>query len=174
MPISRRDFLESGALTAAGVVFGNLMTPANAFGSQATPAVSERSYRWPRKPESRIVLSFDEGWRFLGPESPSSSSSDALSAARDSADIAVLKDSDWEVVNLPHTVRLEPLNASGGRNYQGLCWYQKHFAGDPTWRGRTVYVVFQGAMQVADVWLNGKHLTTHYGGYLPFTLDISE
>jgi beta-galactosidase len=173
MPISRRDFLESSTLSAAGIMFGNLMTPIHAFGKQNSPEVSGRSQAWPRKPESRIVLGFDQGWRFLGPETSSSSSSDVLSAAPGGADIATWKDTDWELVNLPHTVRLEPLNASGGRNYQGICWYQKHFAANPAWRGLTVYVTFQAAMQVADVWLNGKHLTTHYGGYLPFTLDIS-
>jgi len=97
----------------------------------------------------------------------------APSGAQRGVDLAVWNDADWEQVNLPHTVRLEPLNASGGRNYQGVCWYQKHFAILPEWHGKKVHIVCQGAMQVADVWLNGTHLTTHYGGYLPFTLDIS-
>jgi beta-galactosidase len=173
MSISRRDFLESSALSAAGIVFGNLTTPVPAFGKQDGPEVLGRSQAWPRKPESRIVQGLDQGWRFLGPETSLSTSSDVLSAAPGGADISAWKDADWELVNLPHTVRLEPLNAGGGRNYQGVCWYQRHFTGDHAWRGRNVYVIFQGAMQVADVSLNGKHLTTHYGGYLPFTLDIS-
>lgn len=79
----------------------------------------------------------------------------------------------WEPVNLPHSVRLEPLNASGGRNYQGICWYQKTFAADAEWKERKVYLDFEGAMQVAEIWLNGKKLTTHLGGYQPFTLDLT-
>ena len=83
-------------------------------------------------------------------------------------------DGAWEPAALPHTVRLEPRDVSGGRNYQGVCWYKKSFPAQPEWKGRIVYLKFQGAMQVADVWLNDVHLTTHYGGYLPFTIDISK
>lgn len=89
-------------------------------------------------------------------------------------DVARINDAKWQGVNLPHSVRLEPLNASGGRNYQGVCWYRKHFPLPSSWKGRTMYLKFQGAMQVADVWLNGQHLTTHYGGYLPFTVDLGK
>jgi beta-galactosidase len=76
-------------------------------------------------------------------------------------------------VDLPHTVRLEPINASGGRNFQGTCWYTKHFPTAAAWQDQVVYLKFQGAMQVADVWLNGKHLHTNYCGYLPFVLNIT-
>jgi beta-galactosidase len=172
MGISRRDFLESSALTAAGLVFGNRLVPTNAVGEQTAEAAAEQQqYGWPRKPQSRVVLSFDQSWRFIRAEGGAAS---ALSSASGSGDISAWNDASWERVNLPHTVRLESLSASGGRNYQGICWYQKHFAAPAEWRGRTVYLVFQGAMQVADVWLNGKHLTTHYGGYLPFTVNISQ
>ncbi|HEX4227814.1 MAG TPA: glycoside hydrolase family 2 TIM barrel-domain containing protein [Bryobacteraceae bacterium] len=171
MPISRRNFLEAGVFT---VTLGNLLASRDAVGDQASDITQEPQSGWPRKPESRVVQSFDQGWRFLGPETPSASSASALSSVSEAKDRAAWNDGDWDQVNLPHTVRLEPLNASGGRNYQGVCWYQKHFAVRPEWRGRNIHLVFQGAMQVADVWLNGKHLITHYGGYLPFTLDISK
>jgi beta-galactosidase len=165
MAISRRVFLESSALSGAGLVLSNILGPTPAV-AQAEASNTEASVdHWPLMPEYRVVRSFDQDWRFSRPENPA--------AVSDDTDLAPPEDSAWEQVNLPHTVRLEPFNASGMRNYQGVCWYQKHFAMQPEWRGRIVQLVFQGAMQVADVWLNGKHLTTHYGGYLPFVVDIT-
>ena len=83
-------------------------------------------------------------------------------------------DASWEQVNLPHSVRLEPLNASGGRNYQGVCWYRRSFTAREEWKNKTTYLRFEGAMQVAQVWLNGELITKHFGGYQPFTLDLTE
>ena len=87
-------------------------------------------------------------------------------------DVTKFNDAAWQRVNLPHPVRLEPLNAAGGRNYQGVCWYRKHFPLDAAWRNRKIFLHFEGAMQVAQVWLNGQMLATHYGGYLPFQVDL--
>lgn len=116
--------------------------------------------------KSRLQLCFDRDWLFYRP---------IQDAVKTSANAAFPPTStNWETVALPHSVRLEPLDVSGGQNYQGLCWYQKHFQADAGWKNRTLYLKFEGAMQVADVWLNGKHLTTHYGGFTPFTVDISD
>lgn len=40
---------------------------------------------------------------------------------------AIGLDDSSEVVATPHTVALEPAEASGCRNYQGPAWYRKHF-----------------------------------------------
>ena len=117
------------------------------------------SQPWPIKTEARLDFNFNRDWQFyLPPTAPTSLPSEAL----------------WEHVNLPHSVRLEPLNASGGRNYQGVCWYRKHFVLQKAWAHKVIQLQFQGAMQVADITLNGHHLLTHYGGYLPFTVDITK
>jgi beta-galactosidase len=81
-------------------------------------------------------------------------------------------DATWEPVDLPHTPKIEPLVVND--QWQGICWYRKHFDLDGIYKGRKIFIEFEAAMQVADVWVNGKHLSTHYGGYLPFTLDVTD
>ena len=78
----------------------------------------------------------------------------------------------WERVNVPHTAKVEPLVVV--EPWVGESWYKKDFVASNTWRNKKVYIEFEAVMQVADVWLNGKHLLTHTGGYLPFTVDISD
>src|SRR5580658_5930523 len=173
MTISRRGFLESSAVTAAGITLGNFLGPGSAVAETMDSKKIDASV-WPRKPEARQQLCFNRDWNFIRADDATAYPQKLSSQPQRGTNLAVLNDAAWQRVNLPHTVRLEPLDASGGRNYRGICWYQKHFAASPNWRGRTVHLVFQGAMQVADLWLNGKYLMTHYCGYLPFTLDISK
>jgi beta-galactosidase len=173
MTISRRGFLESSAITAAGITFGNFLGPGSVAQESADSKRIDAS-GWPRKPEARRQLCFNQDWSFIRADDTPANPHQLSSPAPRGTDLAVLNDAAWDHVNLPHTVRLEPLDASGGRNYRGICWYQKHFSASQDWRGRTVHLVFQGAMQIADLWINGKFMMTHYCGYLPFTVDISK
>jgi beta-galactosidase len=170
MPLSRRDFLEVSALSATGLMLGTRAMSQDAL----TEAMPRQDTPWSRASHpasaARLDFSFDHDWQFFRPgQHDSAAGSQATVGA--TADFPV--DAEWEVVTLPHSVRLEPRDVSGGRNYQGVCWYRKRFQLKPEWGDRILYLNFQGAMQVADLWLNGRHITTHYGGYTPFTVDIS-
>jgi len=78
----------------------------------------------------------------------------------------------WEPVILPHTPRIEPLIVND--QWQGNCWYRKRFSADEKWSGKNVFIRFEGAMNVAELWVNGNKKLTHLGGYLPFVADITD
>lgn len=82
-------------------------------------------------------------------------------------------DSEWEVVHLPHTVRVENLLCSGGKNYQGECWYRKRFTVEKEWRDKEMFFEFGGIMQRVDAWLDGKPLGFATGGFLPVRFEVS-
>ncbi len=112
---------------------------------------------------NRVNLNFNQNWKFYRGDATG-------------AEVTSFNDASWETVHLPHSVRLEPKNCSGGSGnqiYLGICWYRKSFPLQGTYSGRKVFVEFQAAMQAATVWINGTLLTNHYGGYASFTVDIT-
>ncbi|MGB6151530.1 MAG: sugar-binding domain-containing protein, partial [Pricia sp.] len=82
-----------------------------------------------------------------------------------------IKPADWIPVSLPHTANIEPLVVN--YQWQGISWYKKEFTVEKGKENKNHFIYFEGVMQEADVWLNGKKVTNHKGGYLPFTVDIS-
>jgi beta-galactosidase len=162
MSLSRREFLEVGVLSSAGVMLENRLLGQATSGKLPTAVHASQQQSWPRQTDARLEFCFNQGWQFYRPAdaSPAEHAKEAIGPKV----LLALKDVVWEPANLPHTVRLEPLNASDGRNYQGVCWYRKSFPLEKEWEGKIVYLVFQGAMQVANLWLNGMELPTHYGG----------
>ncbi|MGB5264393.1 MAG: glycoside hydrolase family 2 TIM barrel-domain containing protein, partial [Lutimonas sp.] len=94
--------------------------------------------------------------------------------------IKALDDSNWEVVNVPHSLELTSmtLNDFDDDKYQDtfmrdVGWYRKSVdvSSDQT---KKVFIEFEGVHQVTDVWVNGKHVGQHaVGGYTPFHFDIS-
>ena len=78
--------------------------------------------------------------------------------------------SDWQEVRLPHTPRYEKYYP--GEQWQGICWYRHTIEVDKV-HGEQWWLNIEGAMNVADVWVNGMHCTHHLGGYLPVAVDLT-
>ena len=55
-------------------------------------------------------------------------------------------------------------NENGLLEYEGIAWYQKKFYTE----GGCLRFCFGGVMTIADVWLDGKYLGNHYGGFCQF------
>ena len=83
-------------------------------------------------------------------------------------------DSTWEAANLPHSLEVLGENESGCRNYQGPAWYRKCFQVAAPDAGGRVMVYFEAVMGKCAVWVNGRQVAEHFGGYLPFAADITD
>jgi len=109
----------------------------------------------------RKVYNMNPAWRFLKADA-----SDAWKVDYD--------DSKWEVVSLPHGLEYLPMEASGCVNYQGIAWYRKHFSVDPSLKSKRVFLHFEAIMGKSKIWVNGKLMKEHFGGFLPAILDVTD
>ncbi len=82
--------------------------------------------------------------------------------------------SAFEEIRLPHTVKELPFNYFSEELYQCISAYRRVIFADPLWRGKRVLITFEGVAHYAEVFLNGKLLTTHSCGYTAFTVDLSD
>lgn len=119
-------------------------------------------------PTGREESFLNNGWRFERIDSPPAAAGTNRPEASASFD-----DSTWEKVALPHTVRIEQPDKVHDY-FQGICWYRRQILPEAAWRGKKMSLQFEGAMQIADIWVNGRHVLTHRGGYLPFSVDLTE
>ena len=112
-----------------------------------------------RAADLRQTVNFNRGWKFqLG---------DVASAAP-----AEFADSNWDDANLPHSFST-PHFAAGNSFYVGYGWYRKHFNVPKSWNGKRVNLEFDGVFQVAEIFVNGRRIGEHRGGYTGFTFDIT-
>lgn len=116
---------------------------------------------YPLEKAGRQVFNFNAGWRFKTGTIENASQPD-------------FDDSGWEIISCPHTLQLMPAEGSGGRNYQGPAWYRKHFKPDESLKDKRITIYFEAAMGQSQVYLNGKKVLEHFGGYLPFSLELTQ
>lgn len=113
------------------------------------------------KDAARSVANFNLGWRFH-------------KGSVQGAEKVDFDDSSWEAAAVPHSLELLEENASGGRNYQGEAWYRKRFSIDRAESSERVYIYFEAVMGKSKVWVNGQEVAEHFGGYLPFAVDVTD
>lgn len=53
------------------------------------------------------------------------------------------------------------------------CRYTKSFSAPAEWKGKHVFIEFEGARQAAEVWLNGHLVGLHQNGVMAFGFDLT-
>lgn len=77
-------------------------------------------------------------------------------------------------VDLPHTWNAQDA-LSGKTDYKrGLGHYERRLFVPADWEGQRLYLRFEGANSVADLFVNGRHVGQHRGGYGAFVFEITD
>jgi hypothetical protein len=109
-------------------------------------------------PGNRQQLNINQFWKFK--------LADVTGAQATSFD-----DTSWSTVGLPHSFSLPYFSSL--QFYTGYGWYRKHFNVPAEWSGKRVFLEFEGAFQDAQVYVNGKSIGRHLGGYTGFSFDVT-
>lgn len=57
--------------------------------------------------------------------------------------------------------------------YEGTVWYARHFSSDGVPSGKKLYLYFGAVNYRCTVYLNGKRIASHEGGFTPFQIDVT-
>ena len=76
----------------------------------------------------------------------------------------------WDRLTIPGNWDTENAYA----NFRGTGYYRKQFTVPAVWEGSRLRLCFGAVYQTAEVWLNGRYLGKHVGGYTPFEFDVTD
>jgi len=74
------------------------------------------------------------------------------------------------VVPYPWESKLSGVNRP---DYKGIAWYRRTFKIPKNWQGKAVFLRLGAVDWEAKIWVNGKPVGTHEGGYTPFEFEIT-
>jgi beta-galactosidase len=94
-----------------------------------------------------------------------------LGEAPPASEELVYDDSDWELVELPHT--WNALDATARDMHRGIGHYRLRFSGPPLEATKRAYLMFDGVGTVSSVWLNGHALGDWFSGTAAACYDVS-
>ena len=115
---------------------------------------------------ARETFTLRTGWKFSKGNFPTASQPN-------------FSDAKWQNVTVPHDWAIgEPTVADGDGNtgklpWKGEGWYRRNLELPAGYKGKTVYLIFDGVMARPEVFINGKLAGKWDYGYNSFYLDIT-
>jgi beta-galactosidase len=150
--ISRRALIQAGLIGGAGVAALPLLALIGRLSPSNEPLPTNLSY------------SLNTNWLFGGQYMAGGES-------------LFYDDSGFAPVTLPHAVTPLSWRYWNASQWQQVWIYRRHFTGGPllsTRRpGNRIIVEFDGVMVNATVVINDRPVSTHQGGYLPFSAELT-
>ena len=77
-------------------------------------------------------------------------------------------------VDLPHTWNAKDALAGIPDYYRGTANYTRVLKIPEGWKGKRLFLRFEGANTVTDVFINQRHIGEHRGGYGAFVFEITD
>ncbi|MCM4159868.1 glycoside hydrolase family 2 [Antarcticibacterium flavum] len=84
------------------------------------------------------------------------------------------EDNKAQIVNIPHTWNAEDAFRDGKEYFRGKGTYLKNIFVPQEWEQKRAFLKFEGSNQITTVFVNGKKIGEHRGGYTGFVFDVSE
>lgn len=106
----------------------------------------------------REIFNFNTKWAFT----------------KDATEVPAAMPEKWYWVNIPHC--WNNIDGQDGNNdyYRGTCYYAKELEKHELPKADQYYLELRGANSSADVYVNGKKLAHHDGGYSTWRVNITE
>lgn len=79
-----------------------------------------------------------------------------------------------ETVRLPHTVKEIPLHYASPEYYETVSGYRHELEILPEYEGKRIFLRFDGAAHIAEVYVNTWKIAEHRCGYTAFEVDITD
>ena len=106
----------------------------------------------------RSVINFNRKWAFT----------------KQTSEVPAALSADWNWVNLPHTWNAIDGQDGDGDYFRGTAYYAKSLSKADLPTADQYYLELQGANSSADVYVNGRHLSHHDGGYSTWRVNITD
>ena len=105
--------------------------------------------------ESKMI---NDSWKFYQGECEAAAS-------------ATYDDSAWNSIHLPHTWNTDAYTEK--KYYQGTGWYRRTLTLPQNWQTKQVFLKLDAASKAATIYMNGRKIGEHNGGYTACTFPLS-